>query len=613
MILIKNSIRQLFRVKGRTLLFFLLLAFASGLCSVGRSFLTINQEKTVAYEDSFMTIGTVEQKADSVQERMIWDAETKTYWLYNAAAYDSYVPLSVLDFEGADYLSVPEKRCFYGAYMPQYEMYGVGLKLNVIVEGSPVEDAVPDHPIKFKVTKVLAGQGILEGNVINLCDHRNPQPQQMYANKTYIMSVIDSQGHESEKEFEGDYVSEYVPDPVLGSTQVDAQGKKVPDEVPEDYFCEEVAEGFYESPRGKRWLNLIDSWDAVRHTFPVTGTNDLNLIMAFYNGNAYVSSGREFTKEEYERGDRVCIVPDSFAEKNGLGIGDQLTISLRYADHRWTPGRLFGSNSVTYLPLINAKGEIYPVFEEENYKIIGLYGGKGGWRDAYGLGYNEIIIPSRSVKNSDAENIIECGPMTGSTTSFRIANGKIDEYMEKWSRQGISNVEITFYDRGYTELEASINNMKYIARLLIVMGVVLVLLVLAYFSWLFILKQGERTVIERSLGLRKRQCFMSLFSGIFLIILLGSVCGCIAGSCLSGKIEEGIENKTYYDTTFGNSAALGVEDALEEELLEQAYPLQSAMQCILAITAAGSGIAAVGIWRNLRSEPMKMFAEIKRG
>lgn len=600
-------------MKGRTLLFFLLLAFASGLCSVGRGFLAINQEKTEAYEDSFMTIGTVEQKADSVQERMIWDAETKTYAIYNAAAYDSYVPLSVLDFEGADYLSAPEKRCFYGAYMPQYEMYGMEMNLGVFVEGSPIEDAVPDHPIKFKVTKVLAGQWIWEGTVINLCDHYNPEPQQMYADKTYIVSLMDRPGHESEKEFEGDYVSEYVLTPALGSSQVDVQGKKVPDEVPEDYSYNEVTEGFYESPLGKRWLNRIESWDAIRYTFPVTGTNDLNLIMAFYNGNAYVSSGREFTKEEYERGDRVCIVSDFFAEKNGLDIGDELTLSLQYADYRRTPGSSFGTNFVTYVNPINAKGEIYPAFEEGNYKIIGLYGGKSGLGDKYGLGHNEIIIPSRSVKNNDAENIIESGPMTGSTTSFRIANGKIDEYMEKWSRQGISNVEITFYDRGYTELEASINNMKYIARLLIVMGVVLVLLVLAYFSWLFILKQGERTAIERSLGLRKRQCFLSLFSGIFLIILLGSVCGCIAGSCLSGKIAEGIEDKTYYDTTFGNSAALDGENAWEVEPLEQAYPLQSAMQCILAIIAAGSGIAAVGIQKNLRSEPMKMFAEIKRG
>ena len=105
MLLFKNSMRQLFRMKGRAVLFLLLLIFASGLCSIGRGFLLMNRAKMEAYEDSFMTIGTVEQKADQVKERMIWDAEDKNYHIFNTAVYDSYVPLSVLDFEGADYLS----------------------------------------------------------------------------------------------------------------------------------------------------------------------------------------------------------------------------------------------------------------------------------------------------------------------------------------------------------------------------------------------------------------------------------------------------------------------------------------------------------------------------
>ena len=108
MLLFKNSMRQLFRMKGRAALFLLLLIFASGLCSIGREFLVTNQAKMEAYEDSFMTIGTVEQKADQVEERRIWDAEIKDYRIYNSSVYDSYVPLSVLDFEGADYLSGPE-------------------------------------------------------------------------------------------------------------------------------------------------------------------------------------------------------------------------------------------------------------------------------------------------------------------------------------------------------------------------------------------------------------------------------------------------------------------------------------------------------------------------
>lgn len=228
-------------------------------------------------------------------------------------------------------------------------------------------------------------------------------------------------------------------------------------------------------------------------------------------------------------------------------------------------------------------------------------------RDDYGLGYNEIIIPSRSVKNSDADNILESWPITGSSTSFRIENGTIDEYMEKWSKLQIPNVEIIFYDRGYSELEANINNMKYIARLLIVMGVSMVLMVLGYFSWLFILKQKERTAVERRLGFRKWHSFVSLFSGIFLLILVGSVCGAAAGSCLSGEIAGKIEKEAYYDKTFGNSTGTDAEN-MEEVSYEQADSWKAPVECALAVMAAGAVISAVGIYGNLRKEPMKMLS-----
>ncbi|MCI8523778.1 MAG: ABC transporter permease [Lachnospiraceae bacterium] len=609
MLLFRNSIRQLFRMKGRAVLFLLLLIFAAGLCSIGRGFLITNQAKMEVYEDSFMTIGTVEQKADRVMERMVWDAEMKDYHIYNGSVYDSYVPLSVLDFEGADYLSGPERRCFYGSYMPQYEMYGIGMAMGLgeIVEGSPVEDAVPDHPIKFKVSRVLAGKGIMEGNIIDFCDHRNPEPEKMYADKTYVMSLMDYPGHEYERVFAEDYVSEYIPYPILESDQVYIDGKEAPDEVEDGHFCDEVTEAFYESDRGKRWLNVIAAREYILHIFPVTGTNDIDLMMAFYNGDAYISQGREFTAQEYARGDRVCLVSEFFAQREGLEIGDELPLALMYANYKRTPGSAFGSNSTAAFSMVNAKGEIYPVFEEGNYKIIGMYGGQSGLRDEYGLGYNEIIIPSRSVKNSDADNIIQSGPMIGSNTSFRIANGTIDEYMEKWNKLRIPNVEITFYDRGYSKLESNINNMKYIARLLMVMGVSMVLMVLGYFSWLFILKQKERTAVERCLGFRKWQSFLSLFSGIFLIILLGSLCGAVAGSYLSGEIGKRIQKEDYYDKTFGNSVALDAGKT-EEEPYVQEYPLQAAVECALMIVAAGTVISAAGIYVNLRKEPMKMLA-----
>ena len=506
--IIKNSIRQLRRMKGRTCLFLLLLLLASGLFSLGRGFQAINRRNMEAYEDSFMTIGTVEQKADTVQEILDWDAGIKAYRIYSRSAYDSYVPLSVLDFEGAEYLSGPEKRVFYGAYNPEYVMYEGGLSSTIIVEATPLEDVVPDHPVKLKLTRVLMGPSDLwEGLSIIFCNHYDPDPEMLYAGKTYIMSLQNRPGHENEKQFSEDNKMEYAPWPVLQSDQVGPEGETLRDEVEDGDFYDEVTEGFYETRRGKRWMELLGTWDYTNHIFPVTGTDNIHLIMAFYNGDAWISSGREFTDEEYENGEKVCLIGEKFARANGLETGDSIRLPFLYANHRSSAGSRFGSSGLGVTPLLNTKGECYPVFEDSSYTIVGMYSGNTGFKDAYMLGHNEILIPSRSVKNSDADNIVAWGPMLGSTTSFQIKNGTIKDYLEKWNRQGIDNVEITFYDGGYTQLEAGMENMKQISRILVVMGLVLILMVLLYFTWLLLSARGSGRRWNAVWGFLKESAF----------------------------------------------------------------------------------------------------------
>lgn len=605
--IIKNSVRQLWRMKGRAGLFLLLLALASGLFSLGRGFQKINSRNMEAYEDSFMTIGTAEQKADAVTERREWDAGIKDYHIYNRSTYDEYVSLSALDFEGADYLSGPEKRVFYGAYNPEYKMYDQ-LVTGVLVEVSPEEDVVPDHPVQLAVTRVLYGEGMWEGMHITFCNHYDPDPEMLHAGKTYIMSLYSRPGHESEKKFPEDIISEFAPWEMLKSEQVGAEGEYLEDEVEPGTFYDEVTEGFYETDRGRRWMELLRSWEYAEHIFPVTGTNDIHLMMAFYNGDVWVSSGREFTEEEYAQGEKVCMLWENFARKNGLQVGDKIRLPFLYANHRYAAGGEFLSSGFRDTSLLNVEGEIYPVFEDSEYTITGLYGGSAGLSGQYGLAWNEILIPANSVKNSDEDNIVAYGPMLGSTTSFRIENGTIQEYLEKWSRQGIDNVEITFYDGGYTEMEAGIENMKHISRILVLMGLVMTLMVMGYFTWLFIIRQGERTAMERCLGLKKTKCFLSLFSGLFLLMSVGSVCGCAAGSVLSEQIAGNMEPAAYYDLSFSNHMAEAVEDTEEAAAEEGEDLMGEAAESVLGILLAGGLIAGMGICWNLRREPVELLA-----
>lgn len=608
--IIKNSIRQLLRMKGRAVLFLLLLFLASGLFSLGRGFWLINQEKSEAYEGTFKTIGLVEQKAAAIEKVENWDPETGEYKIYPKQIYGPYYPLEVLDFEGAEYLSGPEKRVTYGAYRPDYQVYGrdggdidSGLRLGFVLEVVPLKDGVLDHTMKVRVEKVWKGRGVREGDIIRVCDHFNPTPDTVYADKRYVIDVYDSSSHHVEGGLE------FCPGGTIHSQQVGADGKLIPDELESGYFYEEVTEDFWESEKSRRWRNLLEVWDYPNHVFPVTGTCDIGLLMPFYTGEAYLVSGRDFTEEEYAQGEKVCLIPELFANRNGLKIGDQIRLPLLVADHQYPAGRsysVYGSPGYSYL---NAKGEPYEVFEDSLYTVTGIYGGTAGMLEEYGMGYQEILIPDRSVKMSDENNLVFYGPMRGSTTSFEIENGTIEEYLAKWERLGINDVEITFYDKGYTELEANINNMRQIARILIAAGVLMVLMVLGYFSWIFILRQRERTAVERSLGFGKRHSFFSLFCGIFLLMLLGSAAGCTAGSCLAGKLSGGLEQTIYYDTMFGNSNRALLTDAAQEDpdgdILDD--PLSAAFQNALLILAAGSLISGTGIIRNLHKEPMQMF------
>ena len=488
--IMKNSIRQLLRMKGRAVLFLLLLFFASGLLSIGRGFWIINQEKTEAYEGTFKTIGLVEQKATAIEKREEWDPETGENKIYPVKVFRSYHSPDVLNFEGADYLAGPEKRITYGAYWPDYDVYGrdsnvqdSGLRLGFILEVTPLEDGVLDHTMKVRVEKVWKGRGVREGDIIRVCDHFNPKPDTIYADKRYVMDVYDSYGDHVEGGLE------FCPGVAIQSMQMDADGRRIPDEVESGYFYEEVTEDFWESDKSRRWRNLLEVWDYPNHILPVTGTCDIGLLMPFYTGEAYLVSGRDFTEEEYAQGEKVCLIPEVFARKNGLKIGDQIRLPLLVADHAYSAGIRYSASGGAGYSFLNAKGEPYEVFEDSQYTVTGIYGGSAGMLEEYGMGYQEVLIPGRSVKNSDADNIVSYGPMKGSTTAFQIENGTIEEYLAKWSQLGIDDVEITFYDRGYTELEANISNMGQIARILITAGMVMILMVLGYFSWIFILRQ----------------------------------------------------------------------------------------------------------------------------
>ena len=623
--MIRNGLLRLLRTPVKTVLFFLLLTVTVALVCAGGSLWKLCGDNLKRFEEIFMTIATVEQMPERTEQEAVWSADREDYRYYNRAVYGETVSPAVLDFEGAGYLSGPEQRAYYEALPQDYAFQGVeeGLWQFMVVEASPVEDCVPAGPVKMELRRVLYSTYPPNVTHFYLCDHYTEKPQTLYAEKTYVMALQSGFAHDYDENGSAARY-EYVPLEGPYSTQADPEGRRLATDLTGNWIME-VTPGFYDSKEGQSWMKFCEDCmlRGSRHlSFPVTATEDLHLIMAFYNRQAYLTEGELFSEEDYRQGNKVCLVPSAFAGRNGLKAGDSLHLALRYANYAVTPN-LGGSEG-----RLTADGGVYEPFEESDYTIKGIYEVnigtiEGGW--GYLPERNEVFIPTASIKNSNENSIARYGPMKGYTTSFRIPNGSesMENYKKLWEAQGIDNVEITFYDGGYSKLEGGLENMKTMSLILLLTGIVSAACIVIFFCHLFITKQQKQTAIERCLGMTKGQCARSLLTGVALISLMGSVSGGCAGQLFANTAAAQMSAAETFDTRFSNGEVQLNAEKNAEEITEgnadestmagSAYLRETdwriSVLCSGLVFLFTMGMAFGGIYGNLRKEPLALLAE----
>ncbi|SHH62721.1 FtsX-like permease family protein [Sporanaerobacter acetigenes] len=617
--LLKNSLKQMGRTKARMIVFLILIVLTVTFLSLGVNLWQTCNGNLEKYGKVFTTVGVVNQKENSVELNQSWNAARKEYTYWDEPIYDYILPISLLDFEGANYIIKPEQRPYYGAYSPdikvmssEEEEYVEG-KLDSVVEIIPYENCIPSDLVKVKVKRVLYGTYDFEGTDIWFCDEFNDNPGLIEKGKTYI-TVVSLIGNEHKDSYmEVPY--EFFPHNPTISTQKNIKGETVAkDSIPDDKWVE-VTDNFYGNEEGMKWKNLGEADDRFfKHTFPIVPTNKTEFLMEFNQGNAYIYDGRDITESEYEEGEKVCIIPKKFAMLNALKVGDNINLKLYYADYEKSVSQTFSAGRVELnFGLLNAEGEVYPVFEDSEYKIVGLYSNTADPEKrptGYELGSNAVIIPSKSVKNSDEDNIVGYGPMKGYNTSFQIPNGTTKVYLEKFKALGINNLEVEFYDGGYERLSSGMGNLKTVAVILVAVSAATTLAILFFFVFLFISKQKKRTAIERSLGMNRKECTLSMLYGILIIIALGAVIGSFAGfKTADFVISKSTNMETeLYSTAFSNWVNNADKMA---EVAETSVPVNYLTPIVLCLVVilVSIIISLILIKNNLKAEPLELLSK----
>ncbi len=609
--LLRNSLLQMARTKVKTILFLTMLILAVTFLSLAINLWFRCNKNIQEYNKAFMTLGIIDQKETAITTVKTWDAATKEYTYYDEPVYDAFLPISLLDFEGANYIMKPEQRPSYGAYSPGIKIRDsideerqIGM-LDTFCEFTPYEDCRPTEPVKVKVVKVLRGAIAEVGEDVWLCDHYNSSPGMLEKGKTYITDIFFAT-YNFHTDMDEEIYFEYFPsNPIYNSGSKDAEGQ---------VKWDEVTDHFYETNIGRMGLEAIKASDMIdTGTIPVLPTNKTKLLMDFHQGITAITNGRDISEEEYQKGDKVCLVPQGLAGRNGLKIGDRIRLQLYFANYKRTASQSFSTSGLSLFsfPLVNSDGKVYPVFEDSNYEIVGIYnGGRAEDPTGYERGPNEVIVPMQSIQNSDENNIVEIGPMKGYTTSFQIPNGTTQEYMEKFKALGIDNLEITFYDGGYEKLLAGMEKLKMVSMVLLVASVITTVAILFFFVFMFVFKQKKRTAIERSLGMKKIDCMKSLLYGMLGIAAVGGFVGSLIGYLLSLIMMSNSANPEsgFYSSEFSNW--VNNSDKITNTGINEISinPLLS-ISIFAAVLLISFIIAVIFIKNNLEEEPLALLSQ----
>lgn len=600
----RNHVKQMLRAPAQSILIVVLVMIVTMMLVAGSNFWVTSDRIVAAYEEDFITIGTVTQKPDAVEEVEEWDAEKKDFTFRKVSRYNRYMTTKDLKFPELSYLAEPEKRDYWGSYMPEY-VHGDDLQeyhdddFVIVAEFSPLEDCIPDESVKIKITKILGNSQTLVGSVGWFCDHYNRNPKELKADKTYVAKMTQrGWTHGNRWEESGKVYSEleYFPTEVT-PTLYTSEGKQIEDLL-EMQSIYEVTEGFYGTVVGKRLLAVANQGALYRDTQPVVGTNSTELLMPFYERSAWVYEGRYPTEEEYAEGSHVCLAPRGFAENNHLTVGSQVMTRLYYtcpADMADVNFMITGGGGYGF-SLLDFDGELLSPFEEEVYTIVGLYDYTPAVK---GLGRDELIVPLNSVEKK-TENMVQHGAMTDGNTSFRIENGTVADFLENSAKNGADNLIFTFYDRGYSALMAGIHNLRNMSVALLIMGSIAAVILTLQIAHIYIKMQSRRIFVERLLGMSRKQCRNICLACILILLILGIVPGVAAGMAVSKRINMEDMGQEDFNRKYSN---LGLAVDTEIDLSGQSKA-DIAVSCMMGglVLVLGIGISDIKLKNILKGE-----------
>ena len=297
----------------------------------------------------------------------------------------------------------------------------------------------------------------------------------------------------------------------------------VPENIVFPYYAEYDGDWreWLKSDDGEIWREVIIPFCEKNHSSaPVILSDNIESMYTFNNGENYIIKGREITKEEFEKGEKVCLISEDYAKLNNYKINDKITMDFYDSEYERSYAVKQGAMSGIKMNVLL----LYPLSDrtklniEEEYTIVGIYAGTKMPLNEYSFTANTVFVPKNSLKTSCQFEDYE-DPLLN---TIILKNGTINDF-EKYMESNGAGGYFTYYDQGYDAAKNSIKQNQKNAFLFFLISFIVFLFSVIMFVFAFKKQIMRSCLTMRCLGVDKKTIRNNLATTVLIIFLMSEI------------------------------------------------------------------------------------------